>query len=73
MSFMDLETPYDRVNREDAENVGCGLNGIKKTHVNTVFCEMVKGGESECLRMGGGGVKQGCIMLLGFSICAVMK
>ena len=65
---MDLEKPYNRVNRETLLQVlrmyeasGKLLNGIKSMYVNSLASARVKGGESECFRINSD-VKQGCIM-----------
>ena len=65
VSFIDLEKPYDRVNRGAlwqelrAHDVsGKLLNGIKSMYVNSLACVRVKGGERECFRIDRG-VRQG--------------
>ena len=68
VGFMDLEKPYDRVNRETLWQAlrmydvdGKLLNDIKSMYVNNLACVRVKGGERECFRINSG-VRQGCIM-----------
>ena len=68
MGFIDLEKPYDRVNREALwkvlrmYHVGAKLlSGIKSMYVDSSACVRVKGGESEQFRINSG-VRQGCIM-----------
>ena len=68
MGFIDLEKPYDRVNREAFWQVlriydkGAKLlSGIKSMYVDSSACVRVKRGESERFKMDSGG-RQGCIM-----------
>ena len=53
IGFMDLEKPYDRVNRKHYH--------IKSMYINSLACVRVKGGESEAFRMESG-VRQAFIM-----------
>ena len=68
VSFIDVEKVYDRVNRETLWQVlrrsdvdGILLKCIKSIYVNSLVCIRVKGGDSECFRVGCG-VRQRCIM-----------
>ena len=68
MGFIDLDKPYDSVNREALRLVlimydvgGKLLGGIKNMYVDSSACVRVKGGESEQFRIDSG-VRQECIM-----------
>ena len=70
LGFIDLEKAYDRVNREALWQVlrmydagGKLLNDIKSMYVNSLACDRVNGGESECFRIDSS-VRQGCTRIM---------
>ena len=65
---MDLDKPYDRVNKGELWQVlrmydagGKLLNGINSMYVDSLACVNLNGAESECFRIDNG-MRQGCIL-----------